>query len=239
MLEKSFVKLGDLIPDFLKSYVKLLYHRRIAAMAPIRPAGVPRWLYGLEITRTVEAPRSSTGRGLYADAFHYYPSGFRSLPYIRAVLHADDVFVDLGSGLGEVVLYIAGTCRIRKAVGIELDPELVRIARKSLHKMQSEGRILTPVELIEGDVVDADLSEGTTYFLFNPFGEATLHKVLANIRLSLGTNPRRVRILYLNPKFASCIDENDWLKATDHHPRWIPDSLYSKTLFRIWSSLNL
>jgi hypothetical protein len=65
---------------------------------------------------------------------------------------------------------------------------------------------------VEGDAVTADLSEGTVYFLFNPFGAATLAGVLENIKESLVINPRKIRILYINSAHVDLFLAQDWLE---------------------------
>jgi predicted RNA methylase len=133
------------------------------------------------------------------------------LPHINP----DDVFVDLGCGKGRVVWFVATRCRLKRIMGIEIVPELARMARENIAK--SKTRLLTPVAIVEGDASEVDLSEGTVYFLNNPFGEKTLHKVLENISSGLLARPRSIRILYFawgkDPDQAHILDEVAWLCA--------------------------
>lgn len=227
----------DLIPDSSRRYVSSSYFRlkRTIIYPMSRPSvSALKWLSGLEteksLGRRIKHPPN------HFDAFQYEPTPYEALAYIKPFLRADDVFVDLGSGMGRVVLYVAGSCKIRKVVGVEIDPELLKIARTRLSNLELRRLILSPVELIEGDAATVNLGEGTVYFLYNPFGESTLLKVLTNIRLGLATDPRHILIIYANALFAQTIDKMDWLNAVDNVPRLIPFSLYSKTSFRIWKN---
>ncbi len=56
------------------------------------------------------------------------------------------------------------------------------------------------LESICGDAVEfAFRDEPTVLFLFNPFPEWGLKKVIANLEQSLREHPRRVYVLYHNP----------------------------------------
>lgn len=145
----------------------------------------------------------------YPDATGYQPTPYGALPAILPNVNSDDIFIDLGCGKGRVLWFLATRRKLKRIVGIEIVPELVQIARKNMAKCG----LLTPVSVVEGDASEVDLSEGTVYFLFNPFGEKTLRKVLENIRNSLLAHPRSIRILYCNPELAHVLDIAAWLRA--------------------------
>jgi peptidoglycan/xylan/chitin deacetylase (PgdA/CDA1 family)/predicted O-methyltransferase YrrM len=73
----------------------------------------------------------------------------------------DDVVFDLGSGDGRVVVIAAQKYGAR-GVGIELQPELVRMSRE----LAREGRVTDQVTFIEGDLFEADLSDATVVTLY-------------------------------------------------------------------------
>ena len=72
-----------------------------------------------------------------------------------------DVVYDLGSGDGRVVILAAQKYRAR-AVGIELDPRLVAIARE----VAREGEVADRVTFIEGDFFAIDISDATVVTLY-------------------------------------------------------------------------
>ena len=104
---------------------------------------------------------------------------------------SDDVFVDLGSGKGRVLLSVA-TKNLKKVIGIEIRKDMFDIAMENLEKSKMKN---TPVEIVNADVATFDMKEGTIFFMFNPFGINTQKRVLENIRSSLVVNPRQVRII--------------------------------------------
>jgi predicted RNA methylase len=143
------------------------------------------------------------------DAVKYTPTGYAVLPSLLQQLTRDDVFIDLGCGKGRVVMFLAARRTIRRVIGVEIVPDLAQIAKTNLKKLS----LLTRVDIIEADASKVDLSEGTVYFMFNPFGETTLRKVLDNIKKSLQARPRKIRILYHVPECAEVLDKASWLTS--------------------------
>jgi SAM-dependent methyltransferase len=74
---------------------------------------------------------------------------------------ADDVVYDLGSGDGRIVIAAAKRYGAR-GVGVELDPELIRISTKSAAKAGVADR----VRFITADMFKADLSDATVVTLY-------------------------------------------------------------------------
>jgi hypothetical protein len=70
----------------------------------------------------------------------------------------------------------------------------------------------TPIEIRCEDATIADLWDGTIFFMYNPFGPATLKRVLDNIGRSLERNRRMVRIVYYNPVFKELSHEYKWIR---------------------------
>jgi len=109
------------------------------------------------------------------------------------------VFLDLGSGKGRTLL-MASDYPFRRIVGVELLPALNDAARNNICKYQSESQKCFAMESICGDAAEfAFPLEPTVLFLFNPFPESGLRRVIANLERSLREHPRRVYVLYHNP----------------------------------------
>jgi hypothetical protein len=110
------------------------------------------------------------------DLVGYHASGVA--PIVRALLEVpvlpDDVVVDLGAGLGKVVMLVrlltGATAR-----GIEIQPELARRAREAAARLDID------VEIVDADVRDVDLSDGTVFFLYLPFTGPVLVEVLRRL----------------------------------------------------------
>jgi len=78
-----------------------------------------------------------------------------------AEISEDDVVYDLGSGDGRIVIRAAQKYGAR-GVGIEIDPELVRKARRNAR----EAGVSDRVEFRRGDLFEIDLSEATAVTLY-------------------------------------------------------------------------
>lgn len=120
----------------------------------------------------------------------------------------EDIFYDIGCGMGRIVCALARK-PLRKCVGVELSNRLCEVARQNAANLR---RRKAPIEIVSGDAATADLSDGTIYFMFNPFGAATLRDTLENIRNSLETQPRGIKILYYNSVHDSVLETAGWLE---------------------------
>jgi hypothetical protein len=109
------------------------------------------------------------------------------------------VFVDLGSGKGRTLL-MASDYPFRRIVGVELLPTLDHIAQENLAKYQSESQKCFALEAICADATEFQFPiEPMVLYLFNPFPESGLRRVLANFEENLRAHPRAAYVLYHNP----------------------------------------
>ena len=87
----------------------------------------------------------------------------------------DDIFVDLGSGLGMVIFLVnklAGT----RCLGIEYQPALCNFAVRMADELN-----LNNVNFINADVQDISFAEGSVFFMFNPFGGRIFDTVMKKL----------------------------------------------------------
>ena len=122
-----------------------------------------------------------------------------------------DVVADLGCGKGRVVC-CATRFRIQKAIGVEVNPHHIQTAAENARRLRNRR---AEIEIIPGLAQEADLSEATVYYLFNPFGAATLAQVAARIKAFTVMRRRPARIAYVLPKFGEVLDGSDWLERYD------------------------
>ena len=118
-------------------------------------------------------------------------------------LTANDVLVDLGSGLGHVPLLVS-ICTRARSIGIELEPNYVACARQCAQKLN-----LDRVTFVEEDARVADLSTGTVFYLYTPFRGTILRSVLDRLEREAAT--RRIRIGSYGP-CTPAIAEEPWLE---------------------------
>jgi SAM-dependent methyltransferase len=111
----------------------------------------------------------------------------------------DVTFIDIGSGKGRALL-LAADYPFRRIVGVELLPELDRIAKDNIANYKSECQKCFAIESISGDASQFQFpDEPMLVYLFNPLPEAGLRKMIANLHRSLLDRPRKVHVLYHNP----------------------------------------
>jgi SAM-dependent methyltransferase len=123
-------------------------------------------------------------------------------------------FLDLGSGKGRTLL-MAAEYPFRRVLGVELLPELNRIAQENIRGFTSERRHCEAVESLCGDARLFEFPlEPLVIYLFNPFLESGLAQVIRNLEQSLLVTPRPVIVLYHSPLLAKVLDASAALKKT-------------------------
>lgn len=154
----------------------------------------------------------------HKDSVNYQPAEYLGLRRALKLLRpgGEDVFYDIGCGKGRVVC-LAARGQLRRVVGIEMSATLCALARDNVARLHGRQ---TPVEIRCEDAVRADLSDGTIYFLYNPFGAETMRGVLENIHLSLDRNPRKVRFAYYNPRCEQVFQACQWLRFERELRTW-------------------
>jgi hypothetical protein len=130
----------------------------------------------------------------------------------------DFVFIDLGSGKGRTLL-MASDYPFRRIVGVELLPELHRVAEENLRKYKSESQKCFALQSIGGDATEfAFPARPIVLYLFNPLPEAGLRRVIANLEQSVREHPRVVYVLYHNPLLEHVLGESTgWKKIYGTH----------------------
>ncbi len=121
-----------------------------------------------------------------------------------ANLGSEDVFFDLGSGLGQVpilVNLISGTA----AKGVEYEPAYCNYAKTCASQLN-----LHLVEFINIDARLADYSQGTVFFLYTPFGGKILQTVLEILQKE--SLKRTIRIFTYGPCSETLAQQN-WLNC--------------------------
>jgi predicted RNA methylase len=152
---------------------------------------------------------ASSSASLFGDSMPNIPVAWPALRKFlrRSELRSDDTFYDLGCGSGRVVCYAAASL-VRRCVGVELSQQFAGRARQNALSVRSRR---APIDIIVADAASLDYSDGTVFFLFNPFGPETLRAVMRRIETSLEVHPRSVRFIYVNPVHRDVLDSASWL----------------------------
>jgi protein-L-isoaspartate O-methyltransferase len=170
-----------------------------------------------ELLRTPPLPRPAA-RALRADdeLIDCIPSGIAGVAaaLLAAEVGPDDVFVDVGSGLGTVAV-LAHLLTGARAIGVEIQPRLVEAARA---RAAALGLDLGPgvgpgvgvggVSFVHADARE-ELAEGSVYYLYTPFVGDSMAR--AHARLHEIARSREIAICCLGFELARA----PWLRVVD------------------------
>jgi len=119
----------------------------------------------------------------------------------------DYSFVDIGSGKGRVLL-IASEYGFEEVKGIEFSSQLTTIANKNIAKYNQKTKSKTSFQVIDIDAMDYKINDDEeVFFLYNPFDDVILKKVVDNISESLKRRHRRVWMIYANAVHRKLIEK--------------------------------
>ena len=109
------------------------------------------------------------------------------------------IFIDIGSGKGRALM-MAADYPFRRILGVELLPELHRVASENIAKYKSDSQQCFTIECLLGDACEFGFPpEPTVLYLFNPLPESGLITMLSNLERSLRQHSRPIYVLYHNP----------------------------------------
>jgi SAM-dependent methyltransferase len=124
------------------------------------------------------------------------------------------IFVDVGSGKGRTLL-MASDYPFRKIIGVELLPELARIAQQNIGLYSSSKQRSFDLIAICGDACEFQFpAEAAVVYLFNPLPKAGLERLIGNLEQSLKEHPRKVVVLYHNAEHEGLLAESPELRRT-------------------------
>jgi SAM-dependent methyltransferase len=148
-------------------------------------------------------PQDSSAHG---DAKRSAPLAYRLIArYIGLLeLQPRDVVYDLGCGTGRPICMFARQ-NVARCVGVELDKRIADTARRNAAALKERR---SEISIVEADAASLNYRDATVFWLYNPFGRATMAAVLARIEAGLRQSPRQVRFCYVTPEeedvFAAC-----------------------------------
>jgi 16S rRNA G966 N2-methylase RsmD len=168
---------------------------------------------------------------------HYATTAYKEIFRLLkcAALNNNDVFLDLGSGMGRAT-FAASWLGAKRAIGVDIVPELWVQSNRNLQRSVLRQRNIQFICMNAADYYNKDVS---VIFMCHPFGAGTLRQVLENIGSQRTPQSKRLRIIYRNPVCESVLKETAWLKCVgnvaDRSP-WI--STLSRYHSSIWESTD-
>ncbi len=137
-----------------------------------------RWLAVLALFVQATAPTPD---------IHFVPTSSAVVDAMLKIAHvaSNDVVYDLGSGDGRIVIAAAQKYGAR-AVGVELDPDLIKTATKRAAK----AGVSDKVTFVRGDLFKADISPATVVMLY--LSESTNFRLESKLQHELKPGTRVV-----------------------------------------------
>lgn len=157
-----------------------------------------------------QVPHADT-RGLVGDsavgARDYHPTRGRHLRKLWRVLDLPPGLglLDVGCGKG-LVLMRASAEPFSRIVGVEFAASLVAVAEQNLARFRQRRPEAAPIEVVHADAatyeIPADLH---VIYLFNPFSEAVLERVMDQVRASHAAVPRPMWVVMNKAHFHATV----------------------------------
>jgi hypothetical protein len=110
--------------------------------------------------------------------------------------------IDIGCGKGRAVL-LGSAMPFREVIGVELHPELARIANANLDRWSTRADAVSPASIVCADapsVIGSLLNGATLLYVYNPFRPPVLRQMLRAIVAQRCILSAPVDILYLCPE---------------------------------------
>jgi SAM-dependent methyltransferase len=189
------------------------------------------WAFGFPREAADKVPLETVGLDDSSRVGHE-PSPWFILPRIlrRHEVGPEDVFLDMGAGMGRVLLEAARLYPFKRAIGVELSEDFARVAGEVIERNRHRLRC-KQVEIVCADAREYRFPDDVTVvYLYNPFLGDVFAAAVQGILASVDRRPRRLRLIYFNP------EEHDQLMATGRirhvrngrrilHPRRRTDAL--------------
>jgi SAM-dependent methyltransferase len=164
--------------------------------------------YGTDTSRWIDVAGSGAGGSNVIHAVGYSPTRAREFRNVLSTLSGprSGAFVDFGCGKGRVLL-LASEFGFSRVVGVEFSGLLCEIARANVAGYRRRRSGGAPIMVIEGDAAEYKfMDDETVLFFFNPFDAVVLAAVLDGVVASVHRRPRRVWIVYNNPRWPEVIE---------------------------------
>ncbi len=164
-------------------------------------------------TRT-GAKRAPTPEAYWATAYYgIAPSVFTAALERLALSWPRYTFLDVGCGKGRALM-LATRFPFHAVVGVELSPELARVAARNLQHFQAAQPQSAPATVLCADATEMTFPAGPLVLsLYHPFAAPVMRRFLAGLHASLTENPREAWILYTNPELHPLLSAQPWLQT--------------------------
>jgi SAM-dependent methyltransferase len=194
--------------------------------------------YGVETSGLIYdlpsgSPNDIHNNGYFAVAPSVFHGVLRAMQERFALDFQDFTFVDIGSGKGRALL-LASDYPFRQIIGVELSPELDRIARANIARYtHSSGGCLagSSITCLHGDATEFAWPAGPLIvYMWNAFTRPVLEKLFENLQHSLLHQPRELYLIYMHPELESTLVALPWLERV-----WREEFLMTEEDYEAWA----
>lgn len=186
--------------------------------------------YGVETSRMIGLDDLGGVGPHQEEASHYWPTRQREfdrmLETVGEIDHTEYSFLDLGCGLGRVVL-LAAAMPFKRVIGIDFSPSLVAQAKENVPRYT--GPVESgDIELLCMDAIDFEFpSENLLIYMFSPFSPPVFDTVMENLMASARKHRQTVKIIYYSPDYEDIVQKLGFeLVGTGKGDHW-PWHIYS------------
>ncbi|NML18989.1 class I SAM-dependent methyltransferase [Azohydromonas caseinilytica] len=156
---------------------------------------------------SIDSPNARHGERYQATS----PQELVSVLEYLGVDPASSTFIDLGCGKGRTLI-VAARFGFGKVIGVEFAQELAATAQANLVSQRLDNAVV-----LRADAAEFTFPPGSkVIYLYNPFSEQVLAKVLDNLRAFRND---RLYVVYKSPRCARLLDECDFLQRHERAPR--------------------
>ena len=142
------------------------------------------------------------------------------MQYLAVVDFTKFTFIDLGSGKGRALL-LAAMYPFEEIVGVEVQQELHRIAEQNIANFDVPGQQCRNVWSRCLDAREFEFPPTPiVLYLFNPFPDYVMQKVIENLERSVQENPRQVYVLYNAPWEKQVLDQSELFEKYAESPQY-------------------
>lgn len=164
------------------------------------------WIYGLIVDYSLA--KQSLGQTIFNNIHGAFPVQSITYPYLKALIEqvtfeSNDVFIDVGCAWGRLLGYMRSHTKIKRFVGIELNEEVAKCAKRIFCDDPN-------ITIISGSVIGNLPLDGTIFYLFNPFDKVILEHFLDEIEEKIH---HPIKLMYLHPTCREVIEvrQHRWM----------------------------
>ncbi len=176
--------------------------------------------FGIETSRRSEVDEMDVLPEIAQHSIRYEPTPITLIKRILdnlPIKYEEFVFIDFGAGKCRTLL-LASHYPFEKIVGIEVAPLICDISRNNIDNYNNVLQKCFNIELICSDASVFPIpKENLVLYLYNPFDDYVLRKLLSNVEKSLSNTSHKLFIVYVNPIHAKLMEDAKFLKLVEYN----------------------